>query len=137
MKIYIESISDSNTFSIDIKSHERVIAMKNRITSISNIIQQAQILSYNGKILQNDKKLIDYGIQTGSTIALLIKSAPSNKKNSNVFTKHSNINTSHKKSNSQSLQVDTQPFIRNMTIYLFVICILSFFLKLYHLSVTI
>ena len=72
IKIYIESINDSNVFT-DIKPCDTINTLKKRIHEIVSVPQQTQMLSYDGKILRNNNKLNNYGIQTGSTIALLIK----------------------------------------------------------------
>ena len=128
IKIHIESINDSNVFSIDIKPSDTINTLKKKINEIVSIPQQSQILCYDGNVLRNNTKLNNYGIQTGSTITLLIKSSQKkpNMKLSNGFAKHQNTTQIP---NSQKF--DTEPFMKTMTIFLFIISIISFVLKLF------
>ncbi|KAI9302300.1 hypothetical protein BJ944DRAFT_167548, partial [Cunninghamella echinulata] len=56
---------------IAMKQDAKVITLKNRICDHTNIIPQMQGLTYKGHRLQDNKKLIEYGINNGSLIDML------------------------------------------------------------------
>ena len=75
--IIVPVIGSAKTFTLDVKSNDTIIQIREKIESQEGIpIHYQKNLTYGGKYLADDKTIADYGLMDESKLFLFIKLVP-------------------------------------------------------------
>lgn len=72
MQIFVKSLI-GKTISLNFNSYDTIFIVKHKILEETNIPINQQILTFNGKLLENNQTIHYYSIPTGSIIHLVLR----------------------------------------------------------------
>lgn len=72
MQLFVKTL-DGTTITLNVESADNIGQIKQKIQEKQGVPRDAQRLIFNGKELQDEKSVADYGLQSENTLHLVLR----------------------------------------------------------------